>query len=179
VVISAGPDGKVAFTRKDAGDGYLLSTNFNLAQPEKGPVDFRWDTAVDSLNAVEQGTTLSPEYAMDLMESVHLEALTTYTLYQNVLDLRENKIYLSYMSQYNETAVIDMEEEFAKGQHTVEMREFFSAETAVAGDAAYQRFAARFLAIKILVITFGCLLVTGLIFLLMKKIRKVKQVQSN
>ena len=45
VVISAGPDGKVAFTRKDPGEGYLLSTNFNLAQPEKGPVDFRWETA--------------------------------------------------------------------------------------------------------------------------------------
>lgn len=44
VVLSAGPDGKVAFTRKEPGDSYLLSTNFNLAQPEKGPVDFRWGT---------------------------------------------------------------------------------------------------------------------------------------
>ena len=99
---------------------------------------------------------------MDLMKAVHLEALTTYTLYQNVLDLNENKIYLSYMSQYDETAKIDMEEEFAKGQRVVEMREFFSNETAVAGDAAYQRFAARFQLAKIGVITVGILLIQGL-----------------
>ena len=148
VVISAGPDGKVAFTRKDPGEGYLLSTNFNLAQPERGPVDFRWETATERLEELRNGAELSPEYAMDLMKAVHLEALTTYTLYQNVLDLKGNKIYLSYMSQYDEIAEIDMEEEFAKGQRVVEMREFFSNETAAAGDAAYQQFAARFLILQ-------------------------------
>ena len=60
VVLSAGPDGKVAFTRKEAGDGYLLSTNFNLAQPEKGPVDFRWDTAEGKLKELSDGSELSP-----------------------------------------------------------------------------------------------------------------------
>ncbi len=174
VVLSAGPDGKVAFTRKDPGEGYLLSTNFNLAQPEKGPVDFRWETARERLEAVENGAELSPEYGMDLMKAVHLEALTTYTLYQNVLDLNENKIYLSYMSQYDETAKIDMEEEFAKGQRVVEMRDFFSNETAVAGDAAYQRFAARFQLAKIGVITVGILLILGLVFLIARKVQKKK-----
>jgi hypothetical protein len=33
VVISAGPDGEVAFTRKPDGDGFLVSTNFNRANP--------------------------------------------------------------------------------------------------------------------------------------------------
>lgn len=144
VVISGGPDGKIAFTRKEPGDGYLLSTNFNLAQPEKGPVDFRWETAKSELDALQTGVALSPEYAIGLMESVHLKTLTTYTLYQNVLDLNENLIYLTYMSQFDEVAVIDMAEEFKKGQHVVEMREFFSPETAAAGDAAYRRFEIRF-----------------------------------
>jgi len=172
VVISAGPDGKVAFTRKDPGEGYLLSTNFNLAQPEKGPVDFRWDVAKERLEALFTGVVLSPEYAMDTMESVHLEALTTYTLYQNVLDLNENKIYLTYMSQYNEIAEIDMEEEFSKGQRVVEIRDFFSPETAAEGDAAYQQFAARFLIAKISVITVGILLILGLVFLIARKVQK-------
>ena len=171
VVISAGPDGKVAFTRKDPGDGYLLSTNFNLAQPENGPVDFRWDTAREKLDAIDQGAALSPDYAMDLMESVHLKTLTTYTLYQNVLDLTGNKIYLSYMSQFNETAVIDIEEEFSKGERIVEMREFFSPETAANGDAAYQRFATRFLAFKVAVISAGVLLLAGMVFLVVRRIR--------
>jgi hypothetical protein len=173
VVISAGADGKIAFTRKQPGDGYLLSTNFNLAQPEKGPVDFRWDTAQERLEAVERGEVLSPAYAMELMESVHLETVTSYTLYQNVLDLTENKIYLSYMSQFDETAVIDMEKEFADGQQIVEMREFFSPETAAAGDAAYQQFAARFLVTKIVVISISFLLLAGMLFLVVRKIKRI------
>lgn len=165
VVISGGPDGEIAFTRIDPGDGYLLSTNFNLAQPEKGPVDFRWHTATEKLEALANGVPLTPAYAMDLMEAVHLETLTTYTLYQNVLDLNEGKIYLSYMSQYNEMAVIDMAEEFEKGQQVVPMREFFSQETAAAGDAAYARFALRFKATIAGVIVLAAFLIAGLLLL--------------
>jgi preprotein translocase subunit YajC len=172
VVISGGADGKVAYTRIDPDTNYLLSTNFNLAQPEKGPVDFRWHTATERLDALGNGEILSPEYAMDLMEAVHLEQLTTFTLYQNVLNLNENKIYLSYMSQYNEIAEIDMEEEFKKGKRVVEMRELFSPETAEAGDAAYQRFADRFTAAKIGVIALVVLLIVGMIYLISKTIRR-------
>ncbi len=169
VVISGGPDGKIAFTRKEPGDGYLLSTNFNLAQPEKGPVDFRWETATRELDALSNGLTLSPEYALGLMESVHLKTLTTYTLYQNVLDLNEDLIYLTYMSQFNEVAVIDMAEEFKKGQHVVVMREFFSPETAAAGDAAYQRFAVRFKSAIAGVLT----LAAGILLLTMRLIVRI------
>ena len=169
VVISGGPDGKIAFTRKEPGDGYLLSTNFNLAQPDKGPVDFRWETAKGRLDALGNGVVLSPEYALSLMEAVHLETLTTYTLYQNVLDLNENKVYLSYMSQFNEVAVIDMTEEFQKGQHVVAMREFFSPETAAAGDAAYQRFALRFKSAIAGVLTLGA----GMLLLIVRLIVKI------
>ena len=174
VVISGGPDGKVAFTRIDSEDGYLLSTNFNLAQPDKGPVDFRWHTATEKLEAVENGEDLSPEYALDLMEAVHLYTLTTYTLYQNVLDLKENKIYLSYMSQFDEIAEIDMEEEFEKGQRVVEMREFFSEETTAAGDAAYQRFSLRFQALKVGVITLALLLMMGMVFFIIRRVKRMR-----
>jgi hypothetical protein len=175
VVISGGPDGKVAFTRKEPGDGYLLSTNFNLAQPEKGPVDFRWHTATEKLDALGDGAVLSPEYANDLMESVHLRTITSFTLYQNVHNLNENQIYLSYMSQFNEIAVIDMEEEFEKGQRELEMRELFSPETAAAGDAAYKAFAARFLAFKIGVIAIPGLLILGSIYLIIRKSRSKRK----
>ena len=174
VVISGGSDGQVAFTRIEPGDGYLLSTNFNLAQPERGPVDFRWETATEKLDALANGAVLSPEYALDLMEAVHLETLTTFTLYQNVLDLKEDKIYLSYMSQYNEIAEIDMEEEFKNGQRIVEMREFFSEETAAAGDAAYQAFAFRFKAAVVGVITLAFLLVLGITYSIYRRVKMKK-----
>ena len=175
VVISGGPDGQVAFTRIGTGDGYLLSTNFNLAQPEKGPVDFRWETATEKLEALENGTVLSPAYAVEILEAVRLKTLTSYTLYQNVLDLKEKVIYLSYMSQYNEIAEIDMEEEFKKGQRIVEMRELFSEETAAAGDAAYQAFAFRFQAAKIGVITLAFLLVIGITYGIYRRMKKRRE----
>jgi len=48
VVISAGSDGELAFTRKQEGDGYLVSTNFNRGKPENRDGDlpcWRYDTA--------------------------------------------------------------------------------------------------------------------------------------
>lgn len=116
---------------------------------------------------------------MDLMEAVHLEALTTYTLYQNVLDLNAGRIYLTYMSQYDELAVIDMEEEFSKGQQVVQMREFFSPETAQAGDAAYQRFENRFTVLKIGVITLAALVIFWLCYTIYRKIRRSKLERSS
>jgi penicillin V acylase-like amidase (Ntn superfamily) len=145
VVISGGPDGKIAFTRKEPGNGYHLSTNFNLAIPEKGPVDFRWETAGTMLEGLIDGEELNPEYALSILEAVKLRSITSLTLYSNVLDLKNNKIYLYYMSQFNEVAVIEMEKEFTKGRRVVEMRELFSPEIAAAGDANYQSFAIRFL----------------------------------
>ena len=164
VVISGGPDGKIAFTRKPPGNGYHLSTNFNLAQPEKGPVDFRWETARSMLDAIGNGYSLTHQYAVSILNAVKLHTLTSYTLYSNVLDLRNNKVYLTYMSQFDEIAEIDLDEELHKGQRVVEMREFFNLETVRAGDAAYQRFAARFMLAKILVITMLFLMVIGVMY---------------
>jgi hypothetical protein len=175
VVISAGADGEIAFTRKPVGDGYLLSTNFNLAQPERGPVDWRWDTAGAKLDALRSGQPLTPAYARGILEAVHLRTLTSYTLYSNVIDLKNRIIYLHYMSQFDEVAEIDMAQELAKGKRVIEMRELFSPSTAQAGDAAYRRFATRFALAKIAVISAGLGLLLGLAILLVSKLRKRRQ----
>jgi hypothetical protein len=58
VIISAGTDGEVVFTRKSPGDGFLVSTNFNIANPANGfgyPC-WRYDRAQKLLNQlVNQG----------------------------------------------------------------------------------------------------------------------------
>ena len=138
-------------------------------------MDFRWEKAQSMLEALTSGVDLSPYYAGDILEAVHLKTITSYTLYSNVLDLKENRIYLNYMAQFNEIAVIDMEEEFKKGQRVVEMRDFFSQETAGAGDAAYQHFATRFLLVKIGVILTGLILMIGIVYLIIRTYRKHKK----
>ncbi|MFO7743388.1 MAG: hypothetical protein R6X31_13870 [Anaerolineae bacterium] len=170
VVISAGSDRGIAFTRKPTGEGYLLSTNFNLAQPERGPVDWRWDAARTRLDALRSEKPLTPAYARSILEAVHLKTLTSYTLYSNVIDLKNRTVYLHYMSQFVEVAEIDMLEELAQGQRVVEMREFFSPSTAAAGDAAYQRFATRFRLAKVGVVAAGSMLVVGLTTLVVRRL---------
>ena len=164
VVISGGPDSEIAFTRKGPGKGYHLSTNFNLAQPEKGPVDFRWETARSMLDALEEGQSLTHTYAVEILNAVKLKTLTSYSLYSNVLDLKNNKIHLTYMSQFDETVEIDLDKEISKGERVVEMREFFNPETAKAGDAAYQRFAVRFMFAKIIVMMVLFLMIIGVLY---------------
>jgi hypothetical protein len=121
---------------------------------------------------IEDGEELSPEYALNILEAVQLRSITSLTLYSNLLDLKNNKIYLHYMAQFNEAAVIDMEEEFSKSQRVLEMREFFSPETAAAGDANYRSFANRLLMIETVVIAVGILLVLGMVILIARKVQK-------
>jgi hypothetical protein len=52
----------------------------------------------------------------------------------------------------------------------VEMREFFSTETAVEGDAAYHRFETRFTRTVISVITVSALLIVLMVYLIISKI---------
>jgi len=92
VVISAGPDEELAFTRKEFGDGYLISTNFNLAIPEKRKRCWRYEKAKSMLNEVFESDKLSYEGMGGILEAVHLESLTSYTLYSNVFDLKDKPV---------------------------------------------------------------------------------------
>ena len=151
VVLGPGADGEMTFTRKPEGDGYLVSTNFSLADKDDSSC-WRYDTATSMLEDVGVSDSLTPEYARETLEAVHLNMLTTYTLYSNVFDLVDQKVYLNYMAQYGETVEIDLHEELALGSRVIDMRDLFSPDVATEGDDAYRRFEVRFTAAKIGVI---------------------------
>ena len=57
VVISAGQDGEIVLTRKDPGYGFLVSTNFNVANPSNA-IDYpcwRYDKAHELLGPMLAG----------------------------------------------------------------------------------------------------------------------------
>lgn len=178
VVIGPGPDGEIAFTRKAVGDGYLFSTNFSLATPARGPVDFRWDTGNAMLETLDTTQALTPAFAGDVLAALHLKTLTTHTLLSNVIDLPNGEIYIYYMSQYGEAARFNIDEELAKGQRVIEVRSLFSAETAAAGDASYQAFETRFFTAIAGVLVLGAALVIGVIALLARVFRRRKAAQA-
>ncbi len=132
VVISAGPDGELAFTRKPPGDGYLVSTNFNRANPENafndGPC-WRYEKAVDMLKGIDEEKDLCVADFRSILDAVHIEGPVWNTLYSNVFDLKNGVIYLYHWHQFDEVAVLEVAEEIAKGTSPTRIKDLFSRET--------------------------------------------------
>jgi len=172
VVISAGIDGEIAFARKPAGDSYLVSTNFNLANPKNGTEGWRYETATSMLAELGATQNLTADYAGEILKAVHLENLTSYTLYSNIIDLSNGIVYVYYMAQFDEVVNLNISEELSKNQRIVELRELFSQETREAGDDAYKRFDTRFKGVQAAVIAGLLILVGGGSILVVKKLRR-------
>lgn len=172
VVIGPGPDGEIAFTRKDKGNGYLVSTNFSLATPDIGYNDFRYDKANEMLSNIMETGGLSPEVGGQILDAVHLNMLTSFTMYSNVMDTVNRKVYLYFMQQFDEVLVLDIKEEMAKGSRVVEMRELFSQETVEIGEKAYDRFEFKFTLVIVGVIAGGVALVALMIIKVIRRVSK-------
>jgi len=126
VVISAGPDGKVAFTRKPAGDGFLVSTNFNLANPSNGSYPcWRYARAEKMLSRIESEAGLTAERVASIMEAVHVEGPSGWTLYSVVADLRQRLVYVYFLFQYDAPIVLSIDEEIARPQASRPLSELF------------------------------------------------------
>ncbi len=117
------------------------------------------------------GKDISTDSIGAVLRAVHLETLTTFTMYSNFADLKAGKIYLSYMSQYQELSEIDMAEELTKGQRIIKMSDLFSEETVTAGDKAYAWFETRFKLAIAATIAIGLTLAASIIFHVAKKVR--------
>ena len=124
----------------------------------------------------------SGEYSIghiaEILESVHLNNLTTYTLYSNIYDLKNGRIHLYYLSQYDEMVVLDLKEMISEGERIVEMRDLFTLDTVDAGQAAYRWFETRFTIVRIAVVAAILLLIVGLAALVIKKRRGQQQVED-
>jgi hypothetical protein len=108
------------------------------------------------LDKLIDSQALTPEYAGEVLNALHWRALTNYTLFSNVIDLRNGEIYVYYMSQYNEAVRLNIADELAKGRRVVDARDLFSTSTAKAGDDIYHSFEIRFSAV------IGAFILTGL-----------------
>jgi predicted choloylglycine hydrolase len=140
-VMSAGPDGELAFTRKDQGDGYLVSTNFNLAYPQNG-TEFCWryDTATRMLDRIFKRSILDVEQLRMILDAVHVEGPASNTVYSNIFDLRQGVIYLYHWHQFDEAVVLDVEESLTQGASSGRIRSLFSQETVDEAAAAYDHY---------------------------------------
>ncbi len=157
VVISAGRDGELAFTRKHPGDGYLLNTNFNRAASERpyrgGYPCWRYDKADEMLKKIQSEEDLTVKYFQSILDAVHVEGPLGNTEYSNVFDLRNGVIYLNHWHQFDETAAIDVAEEIARQSESVRrggeaterpmplrIKDLFSPETIKKAEQEHQKY---------------------------------------
>ncbi|MGD2249347.1 MAG: carcinine hydrolase/isopenicillin-N N-acyltransferase family protein [Candidatus Methanofastidiosia archaeon] len=143
VVISAGPDGELAFERKEKGDRYLVSTNFNLAHHQKNErkgLCRRYDTAVEMLEKIEDEHDVTVEYVTSILDAVHAEGAKSNTLYSNIFDLRNGVIYLYYWHQFHEGVTLNVADEIAKNADPTRIKDLFSQETVDQASREFQKY---------------------------------------
>ena len=144
VVISAGPDGKVAFTRKPAGDGFLVSTNSNLANPISGSYPcWRNDRAEALLKEIDSGDELTAERAASVLDAVHVASPSSFTILSVLGDLPQGLVYVYLFHQFDAPIILDVAEEMARAPDPGPLRDLFPPETVNQVDRAYQRLMAR------------------------------------
>jgi len=160
VVISTGKDGDLAFTRKPPGDGYLLTTNFNRANPENtfegGYPCWRYDKSVELLEKIKSKQDLTVSHFQSILDAVHIEGTTGNTEYSNVIDLKNGVIYLNHWHQYDETSTINVAGEIEKHSSSahlidgivkqpspIRIKELFSTETVRRAESEHQKYKNR------------------------------------
>lgn len=141
VIISAGADGEVVFTRKPQGDGYLVSTNFNVANPANGygyPCP-RYQTAQKRLGRlVNREGELTAQDAASVLDAVHVEG-ASWTIESLVADLPNGIVYLYYFHQFDRPVVMNVGEEIAGGRAGGPLSALFPEDVQQEAARRYQR----------------------------------------
>lgn len=134
VVISAGADGELAFTRKPPGDGYLISTNINRSETALIRACWRYrviDRMLERL--VDSGQVSVPAFT-DILEASHQEAVylrdgvLLNTEYSNIFELSTGEITLYYWFQFADPLTLNLEAELSRGAARVRVRDLFPVE---------------------------------------------------
>lgn len=140
VVISVDESGELFFTRKKPEDRYLISTNFNRANPDNA-LEYpcvRYEKTQQMLDGLSSDADFTPDFVKNILEAVHQEGLFSRTLYSNIFDLTAGKLYLYHGHQYDEEVVLDIAAELAKEAYVKPIEELFSEGTVNQARQAYR-----------------------------------------
>ncbi len=168
VVISVDENGELAYTRKKKGENYLISTNYNKANP-KNALEYpcrRYTKAEEMLGAINSENKLTVDYFKSILNSVHQEGIFSQTLYSNIFDLKNGVIYLYHWHQFDEVVVLKVDEELAKGEIMIRIKDLFSEKTTREATSEY--------IVSILLLCLSVIAGTGVIVATIHYIKKHK-----
>jgi hypothetical protein len=164
IVIGVDPEGELNTT--NISGSYLVSTNFNMNDKTKLEYELhhkgRYNTTATGLETLLHNSDLSVEGCRDILMEV---ALNPDLGYGYVVDLRQGHIFLYSHDDFERTAVLDINEELAKGPHSYALETLVTQQTGVIGP--YIRNSILFSSL-IIIIVFG--LSCGLYFITLRPI---------
>lgn len=141
VIISAGADGEMVFRRKAPGDGFLVSTNFNVANPDNGfgyPC-WRYDRAEALLGElISKPGPLDSRDITRVMDAVHVEQGSSWTLETLVADLVNGVVYIYYFYQYDRPLVLEVASELANPRESGPLSQLFPEDVREEATRRYQ-----------------------------------------
>jgi len=135
VVVGVGTDYEINFTRK-LSSHYLVSTNFNLANPSNGwyPCE-RYTTATTMLENITAEMDLTVDACRDILDAVHQEGVYA-TKYSNIFDPINLEIHLYHNRNYDKKVSLDLVEELGKvhpgGENVLEEGGVYYKEVSIA-----------------------------------------------
>jgi hypothetical protein len=140
VIISAGADGELAFTRKPPGDSFLVSTNVNAANPSNGYPNDNYAIASKELNQLlNQEGDLTFQDVTGVMDAVHTEGGSSWTLETLLADLPNGVVYLYYFYQYDKPLVLNIAEEIKNDRPSGPLSQLFPENVRQEAARRYQR----------------------------------------
>ncbi len=112
---------------KQPGDGFLVSTNFNVANPANAYTYpcWRYDKANDLLGQlIEQEGSLNFIDVTNVMDAVHQDG-ASWTIETLVADLVNGVIYLYFFYQYDNPVIINVKDELANPREAGPLSKLF------------------------------------------------------
>ena len=126
-------NGVLSYTRKTSGDGYLVSTNFNLERLKTGAYSCERYSAATSMLSAEH--TLSVEFMASILDATHAEGQVS-TIFSAVFNPTEGNIHLYINHRFNDPLTLDVQETIAGGARQVPLADLFDSQTSILTRAA-------------------------------------------
>jgi hypothetical protein len=168
VIISAGKDGEMVFTRKQPGDGFLVSTNFNVANPANAYTYpcWRYDKANEMLGQlINSEGSLNFNDITGVMDAIHQES-SSWTIETLVADLVNGVIYLYYFYQFDDPVIINVMEELANPREAGPLSKLFPEDVQLEAADRYRQVTKSIRINKVVGRSWSALVVISLILLL-------------
>lgn len=168
VIISAGADGEIVFTRKAPGDAFLVSTNFNVANPSNGfsyPC-WRYDRAGEMLGKLISGE--APVTSRDItgvMDAVHVSTGSGWTIETMVADMVDGLVYIYFFYQYDRPLILNVKEELANPREPGPLSMLFPQDVRDEAGRRYKKVMLNSVVGKVAGISWTALVILSLILL--------------